>query len=691
MVINTLIIISIAFFSILDIYHFLKSKSDLDLYLINEGGSCQGHILYTMTGNRCCGCWTGLIRSIPGSGSLRRSHRQYRRAKYNEKEYSIEFENLIEEHDFYAPPTHAVNNTERDILSNGKYNELVVQDRKMAQLSEEELRRQEENLRLEDEAYYQAKREAAKVARQNVKKQQHNSQKVPSSTEVQFSDWLTQDKVGVTSPVLDVEDFDSFLEKVKSKSLQSSVKVHDTSEKFWDQTFDESLHAAKIADDALNALQPVDLHPVNSIRPVDLYAVSAVPSVDIQNSSSGQSVDLHVADSVQPRSVFSPNEVTTKALISTVPTLTATPAMASSVASSAQPPQNVIESEPASTVEKKEVAVDDFSAFVDKEIDSDSDEELLVDLPGPDYMKKEISTSMQTVETIKDSAADEDDTSLLVDTSILEDTDTLTTFGVEEIPANTLTTQEIDKIPGNTLAIGLEETATEPDSIPLPGVAINEEILGAPIVSLSKTERTFNSLVSIDASPVDDNNIMLGEDSGLDLKPKQLILPVDSQESEEMVSIPVISPAVTSFSTGDPISSFKMLPVEKKEEDQSNVVEDDDDDSDDELLEAANEIINHHRSMDSMDDLDLDNTDNDNFNFDINHDNIKIDDVEQIKDKLTLDNPNNIDVSQDSLNNDNDDDDEFDDFVDDSTNKFDDFEDDFVSANNTDNNFDDLI
>ena len=78
----------------------------------------------------CCGCLSSLVRTLQdttGTGG------RYRAAKYNEKEYSIEFENLVEEEDFYPPSAHVVTEVERDLLAKGKYRELYQHESHLAQ------------------------------------------------------------------------------------------------------------------------------------------------------------------------------------------------------------------------------------------------------------------------------------------------------------------------------------------------------------------------------------------------------------------------------------------------------------------------------------------------------------------------------------------------------------------------------
>ncbi|XP_065063519.1 uncharacterized protein LOC135690026 isoform X2 [Rhopilema esculentum] len=202
---------------------------------------------------KCCGCFGNLFGSLQHD---RKRGRWYRRARYNEREYSIE-------EDFRPSRSFVVSEEERQLVANGRYDVLIEHQKRTDAAIEEELRRQEEDLRLEEEAYTQAKNEAAKVSTQSTTKKAEKatvqSQRAFDSDE--FTSWLSQENLEVNSPELDVEDFDSFLEKVKARSLAGSAKATDeTTEKsaIWEDTMNQGLEATKIAGNALSALSPVD-------------------------------------------------------------------------------------------------------------------------------------------------------------------------------------------------------------------------------------------------------------------------------------------------------------------------------------------------------------------------------------------------------------------------------------------------
>lgn len=217
------------------------------------------------SGANCCGCFSTIFGNIKGA---RTRARRYRRARYNEREYSIEFENLIEDDDFQPSRRFMVSEEEKDVVSKGRYDALIDQQKRTDAAIEEQLRKQEDDLRLEEEAYYQAKREAAKVSTQSKTKQTEKAtaqnKRIFDSEE--FTSWLSQENLEITSPELDVEDFDTFLEKVKARSLSAkNMKLtedqSETGQADWEATLNQGLEATKIADDALSALGPSDDEP----------------------------------------------------------------------------------------------------------------------------------------------------------------------------------------------------------------------------------------------------------------------------------------------------------------------------------------------------------------------------------------------------------------------------------------------
>lgn len=204
-----------------------------------------------------CGCFASIAASLCGKESKPR-------ARYSEHDYTIEFENLIEEEDFYEPPQSVVSDVERDLLKKGKFNDLLEHQRQLGEKQEEMLRQQEEDARLEDEAYIQAKKEAAKARKLKQPLDKNALMKLRMNNSVEFSKWLAEEEIDITSPNLDIEDFGSFLEKMRAKNKSAITLDNDDANEHFEQTLKQGVNATKIVGDVMNSLQPVELHAVST-------------------------------------------------------------------------------------------------------------------------------------------------------------------------------------------------------------------------------------------------------------------------------------------------------------------------------------------------------------------------------------------------------------------------------------------
>jgi hypothetical protein len=161
---------------------------------------------------------------------------------------TIEFEDLVTS-EKRASATQAkkqvVTEAERELLRSGKFDELVEKQRRIDAERDAELRRQEEKLRREEEAYFTAKREAAKRTKQlssSVHQVSLEVERYPQSqsqpdvvihhqprtapTSLITTPLTTQTTVTqlMSSPSQDEEDFDQFLESVKARQLSITSK-----------------------------------------------------------------------------------------------------------------------------------------------------------------------------------------------------------------------------------------------------------------------------------------------------------------------------------------------------------------------------------------------------------------------------------------------------------------------------------
>lgn len=211
----------------------------------------------------CWGVFSEELRKLRRPAHLR--GRTYRRARYSEKELSIEFENLIDEEDFNPRPRRILTETETELITQKRYNDLVEQQKKVDAEIDAQLSRREEDLRLEEEAYYEAKREAARVAKQARQMEENKASKEKDKRvrrgfleDSSLSSWLSDDGVSVDSNDLDVEDFDAFLEKVKARSLGGSSPftspTSTSTNASWEDALAQGVEATKIAGKSLDAL-----------------------------------------------------------------------------------------------------------------------------------------------------------------------------------------------------------------------------------------------------------------------------------------------------------------------------------------------------------------------------------------------------------------------------------------------------
>ncbi|XP_072051375.1 uncharacterized protein [Amphiura filiformis] len=138
--------------------------------------------------------------------------------RYKDYNVAIEFENLIEDENTPSSDNPVITDTERQYLLNKKFTDLEKDQRvKNAEL-DAELRRQEENLKIEEEAMHEAKREAARLARQARVQEQDKKKKkkLTANGSVNKPSWLGDDDDWDVAGGED--DFEMFLDSVKARS-----------------------------------------------------------------------------------------------------------------------------------------------------------------------------------------------------------------------------------------------------------------------------------------------------------------------------------------------------------------------------------------------------------------------------------------------------------------------------------------
>lgn len=147
-------------------------------------------------------------------GSVNTKRNKYFTGRYNNASIDIEFENLIEDDD--VQQNHAVlTDEEREFLLNRRYADLVQEQQKVDAKLDKELELEEENARLEEEAYHAARREAARATNQaRALERQKRQNKTQSNGSAKA--WLGGDTGDWE--IATEDDFETFLETVKAKS-----------------------------------------------------------------------------------------------------------------------------------------------------------------------------------------------------------------------------------------------------------------------------------------------------------------------------------------------------------------------------------------------------------------------------------------------------------------------------------------
>ncbi|XP_005101847.1 AP-1 complex-associated regulatory protein isoform X1 [Aplysia californica] len=147
--------------------------------------------------------------------------RRYLRSKYAaEKDFSIEFENLMDEEPPRDEMTRLLTDRERQLLSTRQFDVLIHEQRRVDADVETKLAQQEQEIEREEEEYYEAKREAARIAKLNKDKE------LASKSNPANRGWVNEDEWEVAGAE---DDFENFLASVKARSLATISQVKNGS------------------------------------------------------------------------------------------------------------------------------------------------------------------------------------------------------------------------------------------------------------------------------------------------------------------------------------------------------------------------------------------------------------------------------------------------------------------------------
>ncbi|GFO02338.1 Ap-1 complex-associated regulatory protein-like isoform x1 [Plakobranchus ocellatus] len=148
--------------------------------------------------------------------------RRYLRSKYEqEQDFSIEFENLMDEESNRDEMTRLLTERERHLLNGKQFDALVSEQARLDIEVDQKLANQEQELEREEEAFYEAKREAARIARLNKEKE-----KQAKNNPAHNKSWANEDEWEIAGGE---DDFEVFLANVKARSLATRSQVRNGS------------------------------------------------------------------------------------------------------------------------------------------------------------------------------------------------------------------------------------------------------------------------------------------------------------------------------------------------------------------------------------------------------------------------------------------------------------------------------
>ncbi|KAK3091109.1 hypothetical protein FSP39_017181 [Pinctada imbricata] len=117
-----------------------------------------------------------------------------------------------------------VTEREKQLLASKQYTELVHEQKRVDKEIDEKLARQEEELRLEEEKFYEAKKEASRIAKLRKKKEET----AKNSTKKGEKSWLG-DQENDWEVAGGEDDFEMFLANVKARSLKTAARLRQGS------------------------------------------------------------------------------------------------------------------------------------------------------------------------------------------------------------------------------------------------------------------------------------------------------------------------------------------------------------------------------------------------------------------------------------------------------------------------------
>ncbi|XP_059142667.1 AP-1 complex-associated regulatory protein-like [Physella acuta] len=145
--------------------------------------------------------------------------RRYLQSKYTEEhDFSIEFENLMDEEHHTDEMTKLLTDREHQLLRSKKFDVLLHEQRQADAAADAKLAQQEREIERDEEAFYEAKREAARIS----KLSKENAAKNVSNNKA----WVNDEEWEIAGGE---DDFEIFLASVKARSLATRSLVKNGS------------------------------------------------------------------------------------------------------------------------------------------------------------------------------------------------------------------------------------------------------------------------------------------------------------------------------------------------------------------------------------------------------------------------------------------------------------------------------
>ncbi|XP_046856231.1 uncharacterized protein LOC124449343 [Xenia sp. Carnegie-2017] len=216
-------------------------------------------------------CWSGFLAECQ---KIRRPidyferSRQIRSARYNVRDRGdgIEFDNLLSEDEYEIqtkPRQKVITDEEATFMKQKRYGDLVQKQEIVNMQIDQKLQQHEDDLRKQEEEFYEAKREAARVARQERAKRENRNTARKSDEHIKklldesaFVSWLSDDDDEISDHDLDTQDFEEFLAKVRNSNPDGAEAAMSSHPSDSLENDDEAANLAKQSLDALGRWSP---------------------------------------------------------------------------------------------------------------------------------------------------------------------------------------------------------------------------------------------------------------------------------------------------------------------------------------------------------------------------------------------------------------------------------------------------